>query len=343
MSPSMSPWRPGPDHKAARVVPGRGRRSDRRIGSFRRPGGPAPRAARVFARRKMAASTRSIHSRRRAAGGRSTSSTSKGSSPSRRRRRAAVVKGRTAEGGPAGEFAGGPERDEPVEQPPRGAVGYWRLARRLGGREAVLSQQQVDDFRRRFGAQLWGGGDEGLGAAGKMSGEVEGGGGGQRDRARGGVRPAGSLGLGRPPPSDRRLGSRIFVAISGRGCGQRSRMARTRSNSQSARISDGAAGASGKTEDTRAAVLPAAETGSPSPAEAFRLAARPFGSTARSSSAATVARRSAWNADGRPARSRHSRSRLAAGLASSPMAKRRSRSAPSSALTRRILAEAAAL
>jgi hypothetical protein len=64
---------------------------------------------------------------------------------------------------------------------------------------------------------------------------------------------------------------------------------------------------------------------------------------ARSSSAASVARRSAWNADGRPARSRHSRSSLAAGLASSPMAKRRSRSAPSSALRRRILAEAAAL
>ena len=72
--------------------------------------------------------------------------------------------------------------------------------------------------------------------------------------------------------------------------------------------------------------MPAAETGSPSPAQAFRLDARPFGSgRARSSRAAAVARRSAWNAGGRPARSRHSHSSLAAGLASSPMAKRRSR------------------
>ena len=49
-----------------------------------------------FAEAKMAASTRSIHSRQRAAGGRSRSSTSRGSSPSRRRRRAAALIGRTA-------------------------------------------------------------------------------------------------------------------------------------------------------------------------------------------------------------------------------------------------------
>ena len=57
----------------------------------------------------------------------------------------------------------------------------------------------------------------------------------------------------------------------------------TMSNTQSARISASAAGASGKAENARAAALAAAETGSPSPAQAFRLAARPFGSTARSS------------------------------------------------------------
>ena len=58
------------------------------------------------------------------------------------------------------------------------------------------------------------------------------------------------------------------------------------SNTQSAKISDGAAGASGTAENARAAAFAAAETGSPSPAQAFRLAARPFGSTARSSRAA---------------------------------------------------------
>ena len=47
-----------------------------------------------------------------------------------------------------------------------------------------------------------------------------------------------------------------------------------------------AAGASGRAENARAAAFAAAETGSPSPAQAFRLAARPFGSTARSSRAA---------------------------------------------------------
>ena len=49
-----------------------------------------------FSEAKIAASTRSIHSRQRAAGGRSRSSTSRGSSPSRRRRRAAALIGRTA-------------------------------------------------------------------------------------------------------------------------------------------------------------------------------------------------------------------------------------------------------
>src|SRR5580693_4126087 len=103
-----------------------------------------------------------------------------------------------------------------------------------------------------------------------------------------------SPGLGRGLPSGgRSAGSRIFVAISGTGRGQRSRTAMARSNSQRARISASAAGASGKRENARAAVLAAAETGSPSPAQALRLDARPLGSGgARSSSAATVARRS---------------------------------------------------
>ena len=72
-----------------------------------------------FCEAKMAASTRSIHSRQRAAGGKSASSTSRLSSPPRWRRRAAAVIGRTAgrwagpttrarrQGRRAGRIAGG--------------------------------------------------------------------------------------------------------------------------------------------------------------------------------------------------------------------------------------------
>ena len=133
------------------------------------------------------------------------------------------------------------------------------------------------------------------------------------------------------------------MAISGTGRGQRSRVARVRSNAHRARISASAAGASGKTENMAAAAVLAAETGSPCPALAFRLDARPFGSTARSSRAAAAASRPGSRPGGRLARSRHSVKRFAAGPSSSPTAKRRSRNAPSSALRRRILAEAAAL
>ena len=110
------------------------------------------------------------------------------------------------------------------------------------------------------------------------------------------------------------------------------------SNTQSAKISDGAAGASGRAENARAAAFAAAETGSPSPAQAFRLAARPFGSTARSSRAAASksGRGRGWGAGSAP--SRQSDRRFAAGPSGSPTAKRRSRSAAASALTRRILA-----
>ncbi len=118
---------------------------------------------------------------------------------------------------------------------------------------------------------LWRDGEEGVRAADKVGGEVERGGGGERGRGCGGFDQAGSPGLGRPPPSDLRPGSRIFLAISGRGRAQRSRRARTRSNAQRARISASAAGASGKAEKVKAAALAAAETGSPCPAQAFRL------------------------------------------------------------------------
>ena len=168
-----------------------------------------------------------------------------------------------------------------------------------------------------------------FGAAGKIGGEVEGGGGGERDRARGRVRPGW---LARPWPSpapvDRRLGSRIFVAISGTGRGQRSRMAMTMSNAQRARISASAAGASGKTEKAKAAALAAAETGSPSPAQAFRLAARPFGSSrARSSARRRVARSGRGRGWAAGRRDRAIATKARGGPERSPTAKRRSRSA----------------
>ena len=63
----------------------------------------------------------------------------------------------------------------------------------------------------------------------------------------------------------------------------------------------------------------------------------------RSSRAAASPIQSGSRLGGRPARSRHSDKRFAAGPSGSPTAKRRSRSAPSSVLTRSILAEAVAL
>ena len=85
------------------------------------------------------------------------------------------------------------------------------------------------------------------------------------------------------------------------------------SNAQRARISASAAGASGKAQNAKAAAFAAAETGSPSPAQAFRLDARAFGSTARSSGAAAVASRPGSRLGGRPASSRQSDRRFAAG------------------------------
>ena len=105
-----------------------------------------------------------------------------------------------------------------------------------------------------------------------------------------------------------------------------------------------ALGRPGRRRTAAAAAFAAAETGSPSPAQAFRLDEKPIGSSkARSSRAAASLIRPGSRLGGRPARSRHSDKRFAAGPSGSPTAKRRSRSTASSALTRRILAEAAAL
>ena len=106
--------------------------------------------------------------------------------------------------GRPGKFARGAEHDEAVEQPAGGAVGHRRVAGRFGRRDAILGEQEVDDFLGRFRAQFGRDGEEGFGAAGKIGGEVEGGGGGERDRACGGVWPGW---VARPWPSSGARGS----------------------------------------------------------------------------------------------------------------------------------------
>ena len=195
----------------------------------------------------MAASTRSIHSRQRAAGGRSASSTSRLSSPlSLAAARGGGHRPYSRNVGRPGKLARGAERDQPVEQAAGGAVGHRRVARRFGGRDAILGEQEVDDFLGRFRAQFRRDGDQGFERRERSA---------ARSRAAAAARAiapaaafgqAGSPGLGRrAAPGGRRAGSRILVAISGTGRGQRSRRARTRSNTQRARISASAAGASG--------------------------------------------------------------------------------------------------
>ena len=240
----------------------------------------------------------------------------------------------------------GAERDQPVEQPAGGAVGHRRRGGGFGGGDAILGEQQVDDFGRRLRSQFGRDGDQGFGAAAQDRRRGRG-----RRRRPARSRPRRRLArLGRPAlavvrrPGIAGLDARIAVAISGTGRGQRSRMAMTMSNAQSARISASAAVASGTAEKAAAAAFAAAETGSPSPEQCFRVDARPFGSgRARSSRAAASRIRPGSRLGGRPARSRHSDKRFAAGPSAFSVAKRRSRSAPSSALRRRILAVAAAL
>ena len=108
------------------------------------------------------------------------------------------------ERGAAGQLADAAKQNQQIEQPPRGAVGHRRGASGLGGRHTVLGQEQVDDLGASLGAQSGRDGEQGLGAAGKMSGEIESRGRGQRDRSRGGFRPGGgSFGLARRPAPSR--------------------------------------------------------------------------------------------------------------------------------------------
>ena len=114
----------------------------------------------------MAASTLSIHSRQRAAAGKSASSTSRSSSLSRRRRRGAAVIGRTAgtlgrpESSRAAPSATSRSNSRRAARP---VIGAWRAA--SAGRDAILGEQQVDNFGRRFRPQFGRDGDQGVRAA----------------------------------------------------------------------------------------------------------------------------------------------------------------------------------
>ena len=126
---------------------------------------------------------------------------------------------------------------------------------------------------------------------------------------------AGSPGLGRrSAPGDRRVGSRIFVAISGTGRGQRSRMAMTEVEHPKGEdfgfgrwgVREGGkrqGGGLGRRRDRIALPCASLQAG----CEAVRVG------TARSSRAAAAASRPGSRLGGRPARSRHSLSSFAAG------------------------------
>ena len=301
-----------------------------------------------FCEAKMAASTRSIHSRQRAAGGKSASSTSRLSSPLRWRRRAAALIGRTA-----GTWAGpkararrrARRRRSNSRRAARPVIGAWRAA--SAGETQSWASSRSTIFCCRFRPQFGRDGDQGFGAAGKIGGEVEGGGGGERDRARGGVRPGG---LARPwPPSAARRTAEPGPEFSSRsaaaGRGQRSRMAMTMSNTQSGE--DFGFGRRGVREGGEGQGGGLARPPRPDRPPLRKPSGRRRGRSGPAEPGrAAPPRRRSGRGRGRAAGRRGRATAAAAsppGPSASPTAKRRSRSAPSSALRRRILAEAAAL
>ena len=264
----------------------------------------------------MAASTRSIHSRQRAAGGRSASSTSRLSlalSPAAARRGAHRPYSRNVGRPENSRAAPSATSRSNSRRAARPVIGAWRAA----------SAGETQSSASRRSTILAAGFDRSLGATAMRVSERR-----ERSAARSraeaaasAIAPAavfdqaGSPGLGRRPTSGgRSAGSRIFVAISGSGRGQRSRMAMARSNAQRARISASARwGVREGGERQSSGSCAAAETGSPLPAQAFRLAARPFGSDSQVEPRRRVGEPAGVEAGGRPARSRHSDKRFAAG------------------------------
>ena len=178
-------------------------------------------------------------------------------------------------------------------------VGRLRRARRN------LGQQQVDDFLAPVSTAVWARRQQGFRSGEKLGGEVEGGGGGQRGRPRGGFGQAGSPGLAAPPSVRPQSRSRILVAISGSGPRPAQPDGDGHVERPKGEDSAAAAGASGKTEEAKAAALAAAETGSSSPAHAFSpreaVRVRRPGRARR-----RVEIRPGSRLGGRPASSRHS-------------------------------------
>ena len=229
---------------------------------------------------KMAASTRSIHSRQRAAGGRSTSSTSRGSSPSRRRRRAAALIGRTA-GRWAGPKIRARRRDATrrsnSRRAARSVIGAWRAASAGETQSSASSRSTIfaAGLARSLGATAM----QGFGAAGKIGGEVEGGGGGEGDRAaprcsaRRGRR---ALAAGRRRATadwDPGVSSRSAARAAASAAGERGRCRTPKGRGFRLRRR----GRPGGRRRRQGAALAAAETGSPSPAQvpqAWREAVR---------------------------------------------------------------------
>ena len=263
----------------------------------------------------MAASTRSIHSRQRAAGGKSTSSTSKTFVPFPR------ATARCGGHRPYSRNAGRPVSSLAALSAPTGrTVGARRGRSSAPGAPLRLAEtqssaeQQLDDFGRRFGAQFVRDGEQGLRAAGRSAARSS------AEAAASAIAPAavfaqaGSPGLGRPPPADRRVRIQDFR----RDQRQRPRPAQPDGEGeverQRARISASAAGASGKTEKPRRRPWRRPRPDRPplrKPSGWMRGRSGP--AEPGRARAAAAASRPGSRPGGRPASSRQSRSSFAAG------------------------------
>ena len=289
----------------------------------------------------MAASTLSIHSRQRAAGGKSASSTSRTSLALLAAAARRAVIGRTA-----GTWAARKIRARRRARP-AGRTGGARRGRSSarGGRlrpgeTQSSAEQQVDDFRPPVSTAVWARRRSGCRSGGR---DRRRGRGRRRRRARSRRRRR-SARLGRrastvAPPPDRRRGVQDFRGDQRHGPrpaqpeGEDDVEHPKRQNFGFGRrgVRDG-----GRTPGRRPLRPPKPDR--PPLRKPSGWMRGHSGPAARSSRAAASNIRPGSRLGGRPAPSRQSDNRFAAGPSGSPTAKRRSRSAASSALRRRILA-----
>jgi len=127
----------------------------------------------------------------------------------------------------------GAERDQPIEEPPRGAIGKTRRFRRTRCRNTIIRQQQIDDARSASGAQFWRDAQQSFGATRQFTSQCV-------NFLRRNVAlkdQSTSLGLGRRPDAVRIEGCAIVVANNGSGASHRRSCAKTRSASHNAKIS----------------------------------------------------------------------------------------------------------